>query len=289
MAGYSDKNGDEISSRKLHLIKRILSESRIASLLRNPNRRKSLAAARHFVSLASTAEKPEVIDLGESSDVWQIWLQGVDNAPPLAKFCSDSLENNLLGANVVRLNLEDALGLVDVPVKVLDRWRSGKIFSAGLTDLLRIGLLAEYGGTWADYSIFVSTPVNLVDLPHLLVYEDFNWEESRGWFCATYFMRSLPGDELMQLAFSSLSNQWGQIGQIDYFDSFWHLAEAARLIGPRILEGKILGSPHRAQSLMAALHDTSLEVANDIVSNVVLHKLSLKTSLEHKDLIRWLE
>lgn len=180
------------------------------------------------------------------------------------------------------------LELVDMPRQILSEWEKGRNSHAGLTDLLRLGLLANYGEAWADYAILFPGPVSIATLPNLLTCKNFDLGEAGVWFCASDLMRSMPGNELMQLTFSSLSRQWEQIGQTDYFDCFWHLAEAARRLGPGVLENRIFGSPKSVQSLMAALHRGSLESASSLRSAGVLHKLSLKTSLDPVELIRWM-
>lgn len=253
-------------------IKMVLSESNLARLLREPSRRRSQKFAKHYVAHASPELEAEPTFAELNPRVYQIWLQGVENAPPLARFCSQSVEKNLLNSQLVRLDLEGALELVAVPPKILSRWRSGQIGNAGLTDLLRFGLISKHGGTWADFSIFISQPVELGHLPDLLVYSDFDWgEESRAWFCANYFMKGRQGDPLFSLAFKSLTLQWQERGQVDYFDSFFHLAEAAKFLGRGTLQTRRTLSPDDAQALMAMLNSGKSDKAQ-----MALNSLSLQ-------------
>lgn len=105
------------------------------------------------------------MNLKESANVWEIWLQGHKAAPPLARFWSESLDKNILGANMIRFGLDEAMRLVGILSGVVTRWESGQIGHSGLTDILRIGLFANHGGIWSDSSIFLSAPLTLLETP----------------------------------------------------------------------------------------------------------------------------
>jgi hypothetical protein len=93
--------------------------------VRGPNGKKSKTAADHFFGLAFEAQSElSINNLGASVNVWEIWLQGPNTVSDLAAFCSRSVSRNLLGANIIRPGIHDALSLVDIPSRVLTRWES---------------------------------------------------------------------------------------------------------------------------------------------------------------------
>lgn len=269
--------------------KRSLSESHFARLLRRRNGLRARDAANHFVAqIGSQFEAEQKSERACEQQLWQIWLQGSEYVPPLAQYCADSLDKNLSGATIRRLNLREALELVDVKPKIFACWKDGKLGNAGLTDLLRLGILSKFGGTWSDYTMYLARPTHVDELPHFLLYEGFIWDHPSGWFAPNYFFRNDPGDDLMRLSFMSLSLQWETIGQIDYFDAFWHFAASARFLGPKVLMNRVTGSPQGTEALMNFLHKQDLQASLKALGSQPLHKLSLKTPLESSVFTEWL-
>lgn len=89
--------------------------------------------------------------------IWWCWLQGIKSAPPIVKACYNSLvHGDWFKANGYKVNVIDAenwkeyIGLHGYIVK---KWERKQIPPALFTDLLRLQLLIEYGGTWIDSTV----------------------------------------------------------------------------------------------------------------------------------------
>ena len=78
--------------------------------------------------------------------IWFLWLQGFDNAPLEVKECYESWVRLNPGWEVVFMDESDIAAYITVP-----KWRVAKYV---LSELLRINLLAKYGGVWADATCY---------------------------------------------------------------------------------------------------------------------------------------
>ncbi|MEG3754175.1 capsular polysaccharide synthesis protein [Psychromonas arctica] len=89
--------------------------------------------------------------------IWLLWYQGIENAPYLVKKCIKSwIEKNPTWEVIVldKHNQHDYVTL-ETPEKVLS-----KLSPAHRSDLLRLKLLHEYGGVWADSTTFCNKPLD---------------------------------------------------------------------------------------------------------------------------------
>jgi len=83
--------------------------------------------------------------------IWFMWLQGFDDAPMLVKKCWDSWRMRNSGWDIVFLDegsLDKYLNLQSLGI------RSENVSKQTLSDLVRINLLARYGGVWVDATCF---------------------------------------------------------------------------------------------------------------------------------------
>ena len=86
--------------------------------------------------------------------IWVCWFQGLETAPFIVKKCYESLKKNLLNSEVILITNENLEKYVQFPKYILEKWKEGKISYTHMTDLLRLELLINYGGTWIDSTVF---------------------------------------------------------------------------------------------------------------------------------------
>ncbi len=91
--------------------------------------------------------------------VWSMWLQGEMNAPEIVRLCLGSTRSHC-GTHTFKLitseNLADYLSL---PGYVFDKLNNGSMKTAHFSDIVRMSLLAEYGGLWLDATIFTASQI----------------------------------------------------------------------------------------------------------------------------------
>lgn len=86
--------------------------------------------------------------------VWVLWLQGYDNAPPIVKKCIDSIKAGT--SHPVHLLTSDNISdYIALPDYITEKYSKGIITHAQMSDIIRMSLLAEYGGIWIDATVYV--------------------------------------------------------------------------------------------------------------------------------------
>ncbi len=149
-------------------------------------------------SNANTASDPQ-----DKEFVWQCWLQGVDKAPALVRRCLDSVAEHCGEQyNVVVLTEDTWPDYVSLPSVVLRKRRAGLIGDAQFSDILRVCLLARYGGWWVDATCLATSA-----FPSWVIQQPFFMFRSCGEFAYTAiqscFIRAQRG--------SYLARRWRQL------------------------------------------------------------------------------
>lgn len=99
--------------------------------------------------------------LVESKIVWIMWQQGFSNAPDVVKFCRESIYYQLpKDAEVIEITDKNLFDFISFPSFIIEKYKKGNISRAHFSDLVRIRLLATYGGIWLDATDFISRPVS---------------------------------------------------------------------------------------------------------------------------------
>ena len=82
--------------------------------------------------------------------IWVFWRQGFENAPRMVKACVNSLMKHLTKFNIVLLTGENLQNYICLPSYIEKKHEQGIIKEALYSDIVRVSLLAEYGGIWID-------------------------------------------------------------------------------------------------------------------------------------------
>lgn len=141
----------------------------ILHLLINGVSRKSLELLRHGIDLKinnklkkkygyilNDINLDQQIDKPTSKTIWYCWLQGIDNAPDLVKKCYQSICENFNESKIVLLTENNIHKYVKLPCYIWDKYQNGVITQTHFSDILRIALLYEHGGTWIDATVYIS-------------------------------------------------------------------------------------------------------------------------------------
>lgn len=86
--------------------------------------------------------------------IWVCWWQGLDNAPEIVKKCVDSIKTNAGKHKVIVITDENVKQFVHFPSWIEEKYRNGIITKTHISDILRLKLLAEYGGIWLDSTFY---------------------------------------------------------------------------------------------------------------------------------------
>ena len=120
----------------------------------------------HIKSSLLLKPKPEL-----KNCVFTMWWQGLEDAPDVVKACIASLKK--LNRQVIVLTKDNIREYVHLPDYIWGKHEKGMICQAHLSDIVRVYLLAMYGGTWADSTVYIAAPV-----PEYMTEEYFVFKQS---------------------------------------------------------------------------------------------------------------
>lgn len=83
-----------------------------------------------------------------------MWLQGEDNAPDICKACLASLRYWHPDKKIITLDQSNISDYVTLPDYIERKHNQGIIDNTKYSDLVRLQLLIEYGGTWIDSTVY---------------------------------------------------------------------------------------------------------------------------------------
>lgn len=90
-----------------------------------------------------------------TSNIWFLWWQGIDDkTPELVKECLKSVEKNKGDHSVVVITKNNVRDYLDLPEYYYEKLDKKMITLTHFSDILRVELLARYGGIWSDASFF---------------------------------------------------------------------------------------------------------------------------------------
>lgn len=95
----------------------------------------------------------------DSRKIWVFWWTGEDNAPDIVKACIKSIRKNSNGHEVVFLDQTNFQNYVHLSETIIEKHEAGIIGHAHFSDIIRLSLLAMYGGMWIDATVFISQPI----------------------------------------------------------------------------------------------------------------------------------
>ena len=116
--------------------------------------------------------------------IWICWWQGYDDAPELVKACINKIRKNNDQKKVVVIDKYNYKDYIEISPVIIKKVRN-KVFSITFfSDILRMNLLAKYGGIWIDATVFLNGDI----LSNIDKYEVFtvkhglysSWHVSQG-------------------------------------------------------------------------------------------------------------
>lgn len=160
--------------------------------------------------------------------IWQYWGQGIkrEELPEVVRTCFDSVDKYAGDFEVIRLTDNTIRDYLDVPEEILQKVQSGEIRRVFLSDLLRVMLLATYGGIWLDATILMTGtfPKEFMVGDHFLFQRDSHepyksiWEKSFIYYFSWHpdfqvnmlssILWAKPGSEMMIMLSDLLQYYW---------------------------------------------------------------------------------
>lgn len=163
--------------------------------------------------------------------IWLCWLQGYNNAPPLIKACMNSIKDAFPEKKIVLLSEENLREYVEIPNRVQELYKSGKMSPAHFSDFVRISLICKYGGIWMDSTVLCTAPdfVNSLAKYPLFVFKqmDLIRRDEEPIVASNWFISASSNEKILMLTKKLLLEYWHKYDYaIDYyiFHIFFKLA-----------------------------------------------------------------
>lgn len=90
--------------------------------------------------------------------IWQLWLQGEEKMPAIVKKCTNTVKK-YHNEQVILLTKENLKEYIELPDYIEEKYKKGIITHANYSDLIRLSLLAKYGGCWVDSTIYLTNKI----------------------------------------------------------------------------------------------------------------------------------
>lgn len=117
--------------------------------------------------------------------IWQYWGQGFssDVVPDVVQMCFDSIDKYKGDYTVIRLCDDDLNEYIEFPDDVMNKYRTGVMGAAHFSDILRLALIATYGGVWLDATMLLTGALdNMLTQNDWFMYQrDPNQEDKKLW------------------------------------------------------------------------------------------------------------
>lgn len=218
--------------------------------------------------------------------VWVCWFQGIENAPEIVKKCYESLKENIIDREIILITSKNYKNYVTFPKEIQEKINKGIIKGAHLSDLLRLELLVNYGGTWIDATVFCSgrnIPKYMLDSDLFLFQCLKPGKDGQSSIISNWFITSKSNHKLIFTVRELLYDYWKNNNEVcDYFifhDFFQILIDRY----PEEWEKVIPFSNSTEHILLLRLFEEyNEEVWNAIKSQTPFHKLTYKFSEEDR-------
>ncbi|MFI6428159.1 capsular polysaccharide synthesis protein [Promicromonospora sp. NPDC050880] len=231
-----------------------------------------------LAELRAAAGARQVVE-DRSDTVWTYWAQGFDQAPDVVRMCRSTMARHLTRP-VVELDDDNVGSFVtlpdDIDALVTDR--------TARSDLLRLELLARYGGTWLDATCYLRGDAGAELADHARPTGFFAPAKERT-SIGTWSITAQPGHYLVTMTLEALYAYWRKDGKLPHYFTFHHLFEALVLTDPRF--GELFAATPRLSTApsLRLRHWMSRDMTDEdferALSRATVHKLSYKAGSEN--------
>lgn len=114
---------------------------------------------RNYYYVLQSSKKYSAGSFVANAPIWLFWWQGEENMPELVKKCKKSVLTNRGKHPVILITKDNFFHYVNLPDHIIQKLHNNAITLTHFSDILRVNLIADYGGFWLDATIFCSSPL----------------------------------------------------------------------------------------------------------------------------------
>lgn len=147
--------------------------------------------------------------------IFTMWWQGEDARPDVVKACNESLKK--LGREVIILTEKNIDEYIDLPEYIWEKYREGIISNAHFSDIVRVAVLAMWGGVWIDSTVYIADDVPDYMMNKLFVFKQSpQLKEMRSY--GNWWIAAPCGHEMILRQLSALIVYWKNEDKLlDYY------------------------------------------------------------------------
>ncbi len=149
-------------------------------------------------------------NISDDCPIWVLWWQGLDNAPLIVQRCVESIQKNA-GKHTFHLLSKDNLDrYIQLPEFIKQKVDNGAITLTHLSDIIRMALLAKYGGFWIDSTVYVTKPITGYNIPFYSIRQHGSnpryVDNGNGW--TAYFLATCPNSIVAETIYNFFLAYW---------------------------------------------------------------------------------
>lgn len=162
----------------------------------------------------------DVFPMKKSNKVWVCWMQGMELAPALVQRCYRSLLENLPDKEIVLLTEENLSEYVQIPDFIIEKLHKGIITRTHFSDILRVELLIQNGGTWIDATVLCTgnVPIYMMEDEFFIFQKVKPGSDGSAINMSSWFMSAWSNQKFLLATRELLYAYWKKNDRmIDYF------------------------------------------------------------------------
>ena len=129
------------------------------SILRYKNKTFTHYLQKYYRQATESRKGSAARENDSGNSIWTAWLQGEENAPEVIRITLASIRENANGHPVIVISNENVDSYIDIPQSIKDKHESGLMGHAHYADVIRMMILAKYGGIWLDATMMLHEPI----------------------------------------------------------------------------------------------------------------------------------
>jgi hypothetical protein len=207
--------------------------------------------------------------------IWQYWNAGLAGCPPIIRECMASVRRHTMGREILVLTDENLHDFVTLPPHALAKRE--QIGATHFSELLRVSLLAQHGGTWIDASVLLTGRID--DLTSTLPFFAFR-RANDPYMVSSWFIHAAAGHPLACAMRDLLTAYWVTQDKVQEYFMFHFLFESAIT-----LHAGLRGMWQKTPTVLAewrlqdAINDGSnFDRLKELAGRAPVHKLTWKFS-----------
>jgi len=216
--------------------------------------------------------------------IWICWLQGMENAPHIVKRCYLSIQKHSGSREIIVITENNMSQYVNFPEYIKKRILKKQISPTHISDLIRISLLAEYGGIWLDSTCYLTDNIpDYVTNEPVFMFKSFLF--SLHIKASNWFMAAQPNNSIICQTRDMLYEYWRREKFLKHYFIF-HLSLSIVVDANnqnRLLWKKMPVFPNTNPHLLQfeLFDEYNKERLEQIKNLSFVHKLSYKFPLEN--------